>query len=126
MTARTALAMVETAITRLSLTLHQPRRPQSHPGSWLSAPSSHLCTWTCQSGGHLLPLVQALIDCCSVIRLGSKLLTEEESKVDLQAGTVSNVMVQAVVARAQDILHMDFLTNWCGMSDIVMGALQQH
>lgn len=70
--------------------------------------------------------MQALIDCCSVIRLGSKLLTEEESKVDLQAGTVSNVMVQAVVARAQDILHMDFLTNWCGMSDIVMGALQQH
>ncbi len=35
--------------------------------------------------------MQALIDCCSIIGLGSELLTEEEPKVDLQAGTIANV-----------------------------------
>jgi hypothetical protein len=88
-TARSALAMVETAITRLRALLfisqggHKVILVHGCQHLHLISVGGHV-----KVGGRLLPLMQALVDCCSVVCLGSKLLTEEEAKVDLQAGTV--------------------------------------
>jgi len=81
--------MVETAITRLRALLfisqggHKVILVHGCQHLHLISVGGHV-----KVGGRLLPLMQALVDCCSVVCLGSKLLTEEEAKVDLQAGTV--------------------------------------
>ncbi len=74
-------------------------------------------------GGRFLPLMQAPVDCCSVIRLGGELLTEKKAKVDLQAGTVIKRQEKFMLFSDHDrsLLRRQFGTI-CMVSDVMCGT----